>query len=49
MSLGLAYLALGDRTTSVDNLRAGLEGLPADQRDAEWTQEYRDALLAAAG
>ena len=49
MSLGLAYLALGDRTTSVDNLRAGLEGLPADQRDAEWTQEYRAALLAAAG
>lgn len=47
MSLGLAYLALGDSATGVDNLRAGLAGLPADQRDAEWTQEYRDALLTA--
>ncbi|MFG1839117.1 multiprotein-bridging factor 1 family protein [Micromonospora sp. NPDC049175] len=47
MGLGLAYLALGDRVAAVDNLRAGLAGLPADQRDAEWTQEYRQALVSA--
>ncbi|GAB3156246.1 hypothetical protein GCM10027290_53830 [Micromonospora sonneratiae] len=44
MNLGLAYLGLGDRTAAADNLRAGLSGLPADQRDAEWTAEYRAAL-----
>ncbi|MBM0235433.1 helix-turn-helix transcriptional regulator [Micromonospora sp. STR1_7] len=49
MGLGLAYLALGDQAAAVDNLRAGLAGLPADQRDAEWTQEYRQALETAGG
>lgn len=47
LNLGLAYLGLGDRASAVDNLRAGLDGLPADQRDAEWTVEYRAALTAA--
>lgn len=47
MGLGLAYLALGDKVAAADNLRVGLEGLPADQRDAEWTQEYRQALVVA--
>jgi transcriptional regulator with XRE-family HTH domain len=49
MGLGLAYLALGDRTAAADNLRVGLAGLPADQRGAEWTQEYRRALVSATG
>ncbi|BCJ62909.1 helix-turn-helix domain-containing protein [Micromonospora endophytica] len=49
MGLGLAYLALGDTVSGVDNLRAGLAGLPPDQRDAEWTHEYRHALSAATG
>ncbi|MFI6230151.1 multiprotein-bridging factor 1 family protein [Micromonospora echinospora] len=49
MGLGLAYLALGDKAAAADNLRAGLTGLPADQCDAEWTQEYRRALVVAAG
>lgn len=49
MGLGLAYLALGDTVAGVDNLRAGLAGLPADQADAEWTQEYRQALAVIAG
>ncbi|AVT35331.1 helix-turn-helix transcriptional regulator [Plantactinospora sp. BB1] len=44
MGLGLTYLALGDRAAAAENLRAGLDGLPDDQRDAEWTIEYREAL-----
>ncbi|MEU4567848.1 hypothetical protein [Micromonospora sp. NPDC023956] len=39
---------LGDRAAA-DNLRTGLTGLPADQRDAEGTQEYRQALVVAPG
>ncbi|QOC94573.1 helix-turn-helix domain-containing protein [Micromonospora craniellae] len=49
MGLGLAYLALGDTTAGIDNLRAGLAGLPPDQQDALWAQEYRSALAVAAG
>ncbi|OZV83768.1 hypothetical protein CA850_03680 [Micromonospora echinospora] len=48
MNLGLAYLALGDETAAADSLRAGLDSLPADQQDAEWTREYRRALVVAA-
>ncbi|MGI5150390.1 helix-turn-helix domain-containing protein [Plantactinospora sp. CA-294935] len=44
MGLGLTYLALGDKAAAADNLRTGLDGLPDDQRDAEWTMEYREAL-----
>ncbi|GAB2942377.1 hypothetical protein GCM10027280_33670 [Micromonospora polyrhachis] len=47
LNLGLAYLGLGDRKAAADNLRAGLDGLPADQCDAEWTVEYRAALTTA--
>jgi transcriptional regulator with XRE-family HTH domain len=47
MGIGLAYLALGNKTEAEQHLRAGLEGLPADQRDAEWAREYREALEAA--
>ena len=49
MGLGLAYLALGDTAAAADSLRAGLASLPADQRDAEWALEYRQALGRAAG
>ncbi|MCZ7422507.1 helix-turn-helix domain-containing protein [Verrucosispora sp. WMMA2121] len=49
MGLGLAYLALGDTSAGIDNLRVGLAGLPPDQRDAAWTQEYRQALAVATG
>ncbi|WP_461026118.1 helix-turn-helix domain-containing protein [Streptomyces sparsus] len=47
MGIGLAHLALGDHTDAKANLRAGLAGLPPDQRTAEWTQEYRHALAQA--
>lgn len=47
MGIGLAYLALGDGASAADNLRAGLDALPDDQRHAEWTVEYRQALAAA--
>ncbi|MGW4463319.1 helix-turn-helix domain-containing protein [Micromonospora sp. NPDC004704] len=47
MGIGLAYLALGKTAAAVDNLRAGLDSLPDDQRDAEWTTEYRQALANA--
>ncbi|KXK59592.1 XRE family transcriptional regulator [Micromonospora rosaria] len=49
MNIGLAHLALGEETTAADHLRAGLDNLPEDQRDAEWTTEYRQALVAAGG
>ncbi|MFB8770941.1 helix-turn-helix transcriptional regulator [Nocardiopsis alba] len=44
MGMGLVHLALGDHAEAADNLRAGLDGLPPEQRDAEWSREYRDAL-----
>ncbi|MGW5556825.1 helix-turn-helix domain-containing protein [Micromonospora sp. NPDC003944] len=47
MGLGLAYLALGDRAAAGENLRAGLDALPEDQRGAEWVAEYRRALVAS--
>jgi transcriptional regulator with XRE-family HTH domain len=47
MGIGLAHLALGNKTAAAENLRAGLDGLPAYQRDAEWAAEYRDALARA--
>ncbi|WP_330241997.1 helix-turn-helix domain-containing protein [Streptomyces sp. NBC_00525] len=47
LNLGLAHLGLGDHDTAVDHLAAGLDGLPDDQRNAEWTVEYKDALNAA--
>lgn len=47
MGMGLVHLALGDNAEAAANLRAGLDGLPTEQRDAEWTREYRVALEQA--
>ncbi|MEU2868267.1 helix-turn-helix transcriptional regulator [Streptomyces olivoreticuli] len=47
MGIGLAHLALGDHADAAANLRAGLSGLPEDQRAAEWAVEYRRALEEA--
>jgi hypothetical protein len=52
INIGLAYLALKDYAEATAHLRAGLGGLPDDQRAAEWASEYRQALeeaQAAAG
>ncbi|MFC8796965.1 helix-turn-helix domain-containing protein [Promicromonospora sp. NPDC057138] len=45
--LGLAHLELGRAQDAVDNLRAGLEGLPDEQRETPWTAQYRSALETA--
>ncbi|MFC4564311.1 helix-turn-helix domain-containing protein [Nocardiopsis mangrovi] len=47
MGIGLAHLALGDPRVAADHLQAGLDGLPPEQRGAQWTDEYREALAAA--
>jgi transcriptional regulator with XRE-family HTH domain len=47
LNLGLAYLALGDRHEAAEQLRAGLAGLPEDQRGSEWAAEYQRALTTA--
>lgn len=47
LNLGLAHLALGDGGDAAANLEAGLDSLPADQFNAEWANEYRDALRTA--
>ncbi|SFD41138.1 hypothetical protein [Streptomyces aidingensis] len=44
MSIGMVSLSLGDYASAAAALSQGLAGLPADQRTAEWTQEYRTAL-----
>ncbi|MFD0772540.1 helix-turn-helix domain-containing protein [Streptomonospora algeriensis] len=47
MGMGLVHLALGEYAEAAANLRAGLDGLPSEQRYAEWSREYRDALEEA--
>ncbi|WP_157036224.1 helix-turn-helix domain-containing protein [Streptomonospora alba] len=47
MGMGLVHLALGEYAEAAANLRAGLDGLPSEQRHAEWSREYRDALEEA--
>ncbi|MFI8528492.1 helix-turn-helix domain-containing protein [Promicromonospora sukumoe] len=45
--LGLAHLELGRPEDAAENLRAGLDGLPVDQRETNWTTQYREALDTA--
>lgn len=45
--LGLAHLELGQHADAAENLRAGLDRLPADQRETAWTVQYRRALERA--
>lgn len=44
INVGLALAALGEHKVAAEHLAYGLASLPPDQRDAEWTKEYRDAL-----
>lgn len=47
--LGMAHLGLGEPTEAAENLRHGLQTLPAGWEEAEWAAEYRDALDEAEG
>ncbi|MBB5997713.1 helix-turn-helix domain-containing protein [Streptomonospora salina] len=47
LNIGMVHASLGGHADAADHLRAGLDGLPPEQRDAEWTREYRDALNKA--
>lgn len=47
LNLGLAHAGLGQADVAADLISSGLHGLPADQRGADWTTEYREALEMA--
>lgn len=44
LNIGLAHLALGAHSDAADQLTAGFDGLPDDQRGADWALEYWRAL-----
>jgi transcriptional regulator with XRE-family HTH domain len=44
---GLIHGSLGRSNTAVDLLALGLAELPSEQRNAEWTEDYRRALETA--
>lgn len=44
LNIGLAQLGIGQYREAADSLRSGIKDIPADQQDAEWMQEYRQAL-----
>ncbi len=39
--------AIGQYREAADSLRSGIEDVPAEQREAEWMDEYRQALAYA--
>ena len=47
LNIGVAQLGIGDFADAADSLRSGIENIPAGQRDAEWMNEYRQALRYA--
>ncbi|MFC4564310.1 helix-turn-helix domain-containing protein [Nocardiopsis mangrovi] len=47
LNIGMVHASLGDHADAADHLQAGLDGLPPEQRGAQWTDEYREALAAA--
>jgi hypothetical protein len=48
MNIGLAQHAIGEYRDSVDSIRSGLAEIPADQQNAEWVDDYKQALDHAA-
>ena len=44
MNIGLTQHAIGQYRDAVDSLTSGMAELPADQRNAEWLDEYQQAL-----
>ncbi|WP_170141092.1 hypothetical protein [Allonocardiopsis opalescens] len=47
LNIGVVHHELGDHATAADHLANGLDALPAEQRGAEWADEYREFLAAA--
>lgn len=47
LHIGLTQLAIGNYREAMENLKSGIKDLPADQRNAEWVKEYRQALAYA--
>jgi len=48
MNIGLTQNAIGQYRDAVDSIRSGIAELPADQQNAEWLEEYQQALDHAA-
>jgi tetratricopeptide (TPR) repeat protein len=49
MNIGLTQYAIGQHRDAVDSLSSGMAELPADQQNAEWLEEYQQALDYATG
>jgi tetratricopeptide (TPR) repeat protein len=47
MNIGLTQRAIGQYRDAVDSIRSGMAGLPADQQNAQWLDEYQQALDCA--
>lgn len=47
LNIGLIQVGLGEYRDAVNMLADGLEGLPTDQRSAEWVREYENVLIDA--
>jgi tetratricopeptide (TPR) repeat protein len=44
MNIGLTQHAIGQHRDAADSIRSGIAELPADQQNAGWLDEYRQAL-----
>ena len=47
LNIGLVQVAIGDYRDAAESIGSGLAEIPADQRNAEWLNEYRQALAYA--
>jgi hypothetical protein len=47
MNIGLAQHSIGQYRDAADSIRSGIAELPADQQNAGWLDEYRQALDSA--
>jgi hypothetical protein len=49
MNIGMTQNAIGQYRDAVDSIRSEMAELPANQQNAEWLEEYQQALDHAAG
>lgn len=47
LNIGLTQLRIGQHHDAADSLRSGIRDMPGEQSDAEWMNEYRQALAQA--